>query len=213
MKTAVIIPWKDAGCPFRKRNLNFLLKQYSHFPVILGSGSSTGGSRNDGALRAIEERYDVLVFIDADMYVPKANILEAAKLAEETGRLVYCYDSLVRLTKGETSTLIYGSPVHENAGSRGEAGAMAISVDSFLKIKGWPEISMYEDALFWCQARAMLGSVLSVPGTAKHMFHPPSYDRYGDLSLVRAYERAESPEEMQYILKRSKIHARFGDRF
>lgn len=212
MRYAIIIPWKDSGCPFRRRNLNFLLRYYHSVPVILGSGSTTGGSRNDGALRAIEERYDVLVFIDADMFIPLDKIQEAAEKAYETSKLVYCYDRLVRLSKGQTSVLIHGSPLPHEVGGLGEAGAMAISVESFLKIHGWPEITMFEDALFWCQARALLGSVSHIRGTAMHMYHPESPDREGDLSLVRAYEQADTPEQMNYILGRSRIHARFGNR-
>lgn len=214
MSFAIVMPWRDSGCPVRKGNMKFLLKHYSQFPVILGSGSTTGGSRNDGALRAIEQRYDTLVFIDADIMLFPSAVEEAASLAAATGRLVYCYDHLTRLSSGETRSLLNGNwPLNPTRGPA-EAGAMAISVSSFIKAGGYPALSLYEDALFWCQANALLGPVERISSDAFHLWHPPSVHEDRDMSIVRAYEKASnSPEQMKYILSRSKYHARFGNRF
>lgn len=107
MKQQVVLPWRDAGCGYRRHHFEFLLEYYSkEFDVIVADNE---GEFNRSAARNIgveKTTNDVAVIIDADNYIPYNQIHEAVKVASRSDRLVKPFQSFGYLTE-ESTALFY----------------------------------------------------------------------------------------------------------
>jgi predicted glycosyltransferase involved in capsule biosynthesis len=107
MKQQIIIPWRDAGCAYRRQHFEFLFKYYSQeFDVVLGDNQgdfNRSAARNSGVEQSTS---NVSVIIDADNFIPYEQIYEAVKVAERSDRLVKPFTWFGYLTE-ESTALFY----------------------------------------------------------------------------------------------------------
>ena len=203
---ALVIPWFDSGCDYRSKNFAFVKTYYRNFPIFLGSGPSRGLARNDGVLQAEAAGYSTIALIDADMLVPPRQIEMAATVAEVTGTLIFAYDSLTRLNRGQTKTALRGIGVQPTKG-QAEAGAFVIQVESFKKVHGFPHLDILEDAFFFITCNSLLGPPVRVTGNAFHLWHPET-DHTGSIrsrQLLAKFEQATPhPRRMEALLKETR---------
>lgn len=112
MKQQVILPWRDAGCSYRRHHFEFLLDYYSkEFDVIIADNEgefNRSAARNLGVSKTENE---VAVVIDADNYIPYAQIYQAVRVAERSGSLVKPFQWFGYLTE-ESTALFY--ELHKN---------------------------------------------------------------------------------------------------
>lgn len=203
---ALVIPWFDSGCEYRSKNFEFVKTYYRNFPMFFGSGPSRGLARNDGAQQATDAGYETIALIDADMLVAPRQLEMAAKVAGVTETLVFPYDSLTRLNRGQTKTALRGIAVQSSKG-QAEAGALVIKTESFQKVHGFPHLDTLEDALFFVVCESLLGPPVRVSGNAFHLWHPES-DHIGSIrsrQLLAEFETATPhPRRMEALLKETK---------
>lgn len=114
MRQQVIIPWRDAGEPWRSKHFNFLLDYYStEFDIVIGNNDgefNRSAARNAGVE---ESTSDVSVIIDADNYIPISQIWDAIKWAERKDALIKPFRWFGYLTEESTNLFynLYGDPV------------------------------------------------------------------------------------------------------
>ena len=103
----IIIPWRDAGEPWRSKHFHFLLDHYSKdFNIIIGDSEgefNRSAARNNGVLNSTSE---VSVIIDADNFIPIHQIKNAIVLASNKKILVKPFSSFGYLTE-ESTNLFY----------------------------------------------------------------------------------------------------------
>lgn len=194
-------------------NFTHIKKFYKDYNVYVGSGTSRGLARNDGARMASRAGHQVLFFVDADMMVLPEQITAATDLALESGKLVYPYNELIRLSLTESHSVIQGFAPANRQG-RPEAGAVAITVQSFNTVRGYPDLNLFEDAVFLNVCDTLLGLTERLPGKAWHMWHPESdhIGQYGDRKLLGQFEAAvRDAGRMRALIERSNCYAGFGN--
>lgn len=112
MRQQVVLPWRDAGCSYRKHHFDFLLNYYSQeFDVIVADNEgdfNRSAARNFGVEQTTS---DVVVIIDADNYIPYTQIHEAVRVATRSNNLVKPFQWFGYLTE-ESTALFY--ELHEN---------------------------------------------------------------------------------------------------
>lgn len=87
----IIIPWKDSGCEYRRKNFEFNLEYYSSISnVIVSDKTEEGTTRSKLRNNAVSKSTADLIFIvDADVFIPKEKILKSIKIASKKKSLVY----------------------------------------------------------------------------------------------------------------------------
>ena len=107
MRQQIVLPWRDAGCAYRRHHFEFLLDYYlKEFDVIIADND---GEFNRSAARNVgveKTQSEVAVIIDADNYIPYAQIYEAVKIAARADRLVKPFQWFGYLTE-ESTALFY----------------------------------------------------------------------------------------------------------
>jgi predicted glycosyltransferase involved in capsule biosynthesis len=103
----IIIPWRDAGEPWRSKHFYFLLDHYSKdFNIVIGDSDgefNRSAARNNGVSNSTSE---VSVIIDADNFIPIHQIKNAIVLASNKKILVKPFSSFGYLTE-ESTNLFY----------------------------------------------------------------------------------------------------------
>ena len=103
----IIIPWRDAGEPWRSKHFHFLLDHYSKdFNIVIGDSDgefNRSAARNNGVSNSTSE---VSVIIDADNFIPIHQIKNAIVLASNKKILVKPFSSFGYLTE-ESTNLFY----------------------------------------------------------------------------------------------------------
>lgn len=114
MKQQIIIPWRDAGCSYRKHHFDFLVEYYSQeFDVIISDNEgefNRSAARNCGVEKTENE---IAVVIDADNYIPLSQIHQSIVVAARSDRLVKPFTWFGYLTEESTALFynFYESPV------------------------------------------------------------------------------------------------------
>lgn len=107
MRQQIVLPWRDAGCAYRRHHFEFLVEYYSQeFDVIVADNDgdfNRSAARNAGVEKTQNE---VAVIIDADNYIPHSQIHEAIKVASRADRLVKPFKWFGYLTE-ESTALFY----------------------------------------------------------------------------------------------------------
>jgi glycosyltransferase involved in cell wall biosynthesis len=114
MKQQVIIPWRDAGCTYRRHHFEWLVNYYSsEFDVVIGDNDgdfNRSAARNAGVEKSASE---ISVIIDADNYIPIKQIIVAIAAANKSNRLVKPFQWFGYLTEQSTALFyeIYDNPI------------------------------------------------------------------------------------------------------
>ena len=107
MRQQIVLPWRDAGCSYRKHHFDFLVEYYSkEFDVIIADNDgefNRSAARNVGVEKTENE---VAVIIDADNYIPYEQIYNAVRVASRSDRLVKPFQNFGYLTE-ESTALFY----------------------------------------------------------------------------------------------------------
>jgi hypothetical protein len=194
----ICIPWRDSGVPERARAKDFIVNHYEKaLPVVLGDSGhaefNRAASRNTAAEQA---GTDVLVFVDADAYIPLLQIDAAVEMAMKTGLLVKPFEAGGYLTKESSDELLHGDyywhidwmhpPVPGFVGL-----AWAIRRDKFELLRGFdPNFVGYggEDNAFCAACDNLIGHTLHVGGFGYSLWHPMERDTpQANIDRVNAY--------------------------
>lgn len=104
----IIIPWREIDCVYRKKHFDFLIDHYSQkFNIILGDNEgefNRSAARNRGV---DSSECEVVVVLDADNYIPLAQIENAVKVAKRKNVLVKPFNHFGYLTEESTEAFYY----------------------------------------------------------------------------------------------------------
>lgn len=185
MKQQVILPWRDAGCAYRRQHFDFLKDYYSQeFDVILGDNVgefNRSAARNAGVDLTSSK---VAVIIDADNYIPINQIHEAIKVASRSNRLVKPFSWFGYLTEESTALFydFYLNPVTEFSPTYVSPPENNFSGGAYVMKKSlWQELGgMDEGFVGWgaeddafhllCKNNAI--GIRYVDGYDYHLYHP-----------------------------------------
>lgn len=180
MKSAIVIPWRDSGCIYRRRHFEFLQDYYSQIlPVVIGDHDDErfnwSTARNEGVRQADA---DVVAVIDADTYVLHDQVLQAIELADTSRVLTKPFDVFGYLTEESTASFYRGrfNPDFQNEPTRlFIGGAYIMRKDLWFQIGGMDEAFVDyggEDNAIHAQSERILGDSKWVAGWAYHLYHP-----------------------------------------
>ena len=223
---SVVIPWRDGGCEYRRRNVAEAQRHLEGlgWQVILADSDhedfNRAAARNRGVERATGE---VIVIHDADMLIPHNLLTQAAKRALSTGKMQHPYHKVRYLTEAGTRAALEGRPVtrrdylHDSAGAPG--GCAILPRKSWQpydeRFTGWG----HEDIEWATRIRKAIGQQWGTE-TVHHMWHPPAakdertqanHDLLyatdeaplpeGTVDVVYRVRAGESNEELRYSLR------------
>lgn len=185
MRQQVIIPWRDAGEPWRAKHFQFLVDYYSReFDVVIGNNEgefNRSAARNTGVKSSASQ---VSVIIDADNYIPHAQIWSAIRRVNRRGGLAKPFNSFGYLTEGSTNLFydmfdkhikdfspIYVDPPQEDF----TGGAYVMNRDQWLDLGGMDEGFIgwgAEDDAFHLLCKRERIKISYVEGYDYHLYHP-----------------------------------------
>lgn len=205
MTPTLVVPMFTAGAemPWHRVNALRLLKAHLSglgWETILGTGVSPAAGRNRGARRAAG---DVVVFNDADTFVPLEQIRVAASLAADVPGLVFAFTSYTRLSEGGTACVetikdvftVDPAEVYEAPPSH---GCVAVRADAFWEAGGYDErLEAFEDCALTqrCEER---WPTRRVDGPAVHLWHPRHGD-VGDAAWEERFAGSRETWEREYL--------------
>lgn len=187
MNVEVIMPWRDSGCPARKRAFDFVYSLYSReYPVRLcdagGDEFNRAATRNAGVA---ESSADVVIVADADLFVPLSQIRTAVEVAASTRLQVRPFTQFGHLRENGTVQFIeredHSMITHERFNTLAtlwpgvHGGVFVIQRSLWLEAGGMDERFTGwggEDNAFNAVCEEMFGPVHLVQGYAYHLFHP-----------------------------------------
>lgn len=208
MRQQIILPWRDAGCEYRRKHFEYLYDFYSReFDVVVGDKDgefSRSGARNAGVSKSESE---VAVIIDADNYIPIDQIKLAIKYARRRRGLVKPSKFFGYLTEEATDRfyecgeiekvddMYMSPPVMDFSG-----GAYVIRKDLYEEIGGFDEGFIgygAEDDAFHALCTSKLGRISYVGGMNYHLYHP-AYR----VTSIENYQRLVD----KYNFSKSRVH-------
>ena len=188
MTVDVIIPWRDTGCEYRKKSLEFIFNLYSkNFSVTLsdspGKEFNRAAARNSGVFAS---KADIVVVTDADLFVPVSQISRAISEASKQSAQIRPFSEFGHMGEMATRYFMDSGPYTEITKDQFETlsvlwpgihgGTFVMRRDLWLKVGGMDENFVGwggEDNAFNIRCQSRLGSSLTVlDGYALHMFHP-----------------------------------------
>lgn len=190
--------------------------------IVADSSSYTDGPFNRSQARnwgAEDAEGDVLVFVDADSYVPKDQLVRAVAACP-----AWCfpYDQYFALSEKGTKEFYSGlvaSPEYDYVfpGSdpldrpASEGGCVVVSRQAFAEVHGYDERFIgwgFEDRCFKIALETLCGPELRIPGPLWHLWHPEpeeqrfrqphighNRDLYADYGAAKGY-----PEKMRALV-------------
>lgn len=188
-KVEIIIPWRDSGCEYRKRSLNFLYNLYEkHFGSVLLSDSDThefnrSRARNLGALSSSSE---IIVISDADLFVPIPQLEAAIDKAQTYRNQIRPFSEFGHMNRRSTEFFM-SQPVPEEISESKfrsmstvwpglHGGTFVMNRELWLSVGGMDENFTGwggEDNAFNIRCEQYLGCPVGVlDGYAFHFFHP-----------------------------------------
>lgn len=193
-KDAVVIPWYDSGCPHRKKAFDTVLQWWAESmpatPVYVGVGPTPnrGALRNNGALSAISDGKETLIFCDADIIPTVTGVQDIHRFLDEG--LVYLYQRLWM-----TDVLGHQWPETGHLG-----GLFAVSSMMYRAVGGFPEFDAYgaEDVVFEvCVATLSEEETIRADADATHLYHPSGHRTFigPQFDLCRQYESARGDKD------------------
>ncbi len=204
MKQQIVIPWRDAGCTYRKHHFDFLYDYYSkEFDVIIADNDgefNRSAARNSGVDKT---ESSVAVIIDADNYIDHKQIYNAVEKAEKVDKLVKPFTWFGYLTEESTDLFydLYDNPVIDfepgyidPPHNSFTGGAYVMKKSIWQAIGGMDEGFIgwgAEDDAFHILCKKKLGRTHSVEGNDFHLYHPAHRvtSEYNYDKLMREYVR------------------------
>ena len=192
----VVIPWRDTGCTFRRRNLRAIRANVEAlgWPVILADDPShadfnLSAARNRGVEQADT---DIVVIMDADVLVPTYYLTTAVRDVGRVGGAHWPYRIVLYLDEQGSQNRLAGKeirPAHIKIKERnGHGGCVAVRRADYLAAGGYDEEFTgwgYEDLEWFRRASATIGTHWGV-GEAHHLWHPrPKRDARTAANLAR----------------------------
>lgn len=185
---AIVIPWFDSGCPYRRKNFDRVLGWWRDFfpPAKIyapeGSELNRGALKNAGAREAINNGAETLIFCDADILPTAAGINDVHRFI--TDNVVYLYDGL----------WMTDSDGHQWM-ERGHLGGLfAVSTRMYDLVGGFPEFPDYgaEDIIFEVCVATLGALTARSDAEATHLYHPVTDQTFQGphFDLCKKYEAA-----------------------
>lgn len=114
---AIVIPWQDRGSPDRRRYFEFVEPYYRSMAVAevyIGTYRFSPGKplnlsrlRNEGAKQALAAGAEVLLFIDADIIIPRPQVIATLEAATSGGPVLPC--DLYRTSLDDPTEVLNGT--------------------------------------------------------------------------------------------------------
>lgn len=200
---SLIIPWRDSGDIYRRHSYQYVCKQMKDFAILsCDSGHepfSRSASKNLGAMTSPD---DILVFLDADTYIPANQIIEAVDLARG-GHMVHPYTFYHSMNKRQSHLIVHGEAYPTEDTSEwnitwATGGAIVMYKEMFFDLGGYDEEYTdwgFEDISLIIMGRDRGIELKRTEGNAYHLWHPRAPDNKAILAGAERYRREYLKEE------------------
>ena len=104
----IFIPWRDSGCPYRRKNFNYTFSYYSKIGHVSAVDSvyekfNRANARN----RAVGlSKSNIFLLVDADSVIPVAQLEEAFIIAKQAHKICQPFNEVHFLNKSASGNLI-----------------------------------------------------------------------------------------------------------
>lgn len=183
----IMLPWRDSGCPYRRRNHDFVIQRYrdnGFEPIECDSGHRLFNRSAAKNVCVTTSNDDVIVISDTDIVFEDLDLLlRSVTIAREHNKLVLPIYELYWLPEKETVEYLQSGVINSNLHSElylsGGVYVVPRNVHEALsgydeKYSGWG----YEDIDYYMRHNNIFGEYLRVPGLAYHLWHPvPPLDK------------------------------------
>lgn len=211
---AVVIPWRDSGCEFRREaylHVTGLWREAGYFVISVDSGDepfNRSASRNLGAQMTDAT---VLVFADADAVLPMESVAWSVRAAQASNGLVKPFARAGFLTAEASRMYLDGGPLVEEfmspAVEEFSGLAWVIRREPLENLGGFDEGFVGyggEDDAFLHLCDTLLAPTIFASGTASSLWHP-NERRTSEENLHRWWRMREVKNWHDYM------KARFAD--
>lgn len=186
MSVAVVVPWSDNGCEYRRRNWEWvharLTATFPDFEVVVGKSSPGPFNRSEAILDGVA-RTDaaVLVVYDADVWFA-GNLLDAVTQVERHGGWAVPHWHLLRLSEDATDMVLGGEALGPDLPLaqrpyKGNATGTLVVVERNLLWKVPPDVRFVgwgqEDEAWGAALERMVGKPWRGGSDLYHLWHPP----------------------------------------
>lgn len=225
MKRAIVIAWRDLGCPYRRESFAFChahwQKIFPKTPIVIGDAEpfSRAAAINAGIRQAVEEHDAEIIFQpDPDTLLDELMVFSALKMAEDRDGIVNPYSTYLYLTKDASREILDGAwrggyhTGHAEYGGPGGSGLAAVySVSTWEKAGGFDEnfgVWGGDDGAFAFAAHYLAAPGRRTPGYAWHLWHPwhpdsqvgsPGY--LAQMTILEKYRDAHSADAIRAVIE------------
>lgn len=231
----LVVPFRDRGLdPRRAANLDAVLRWWdgSPWPVHVVDDGRTGDEQfnrsaayNRGIEIANAADADVIVYTEADMLIPWAQVASAVSTAEQQAGLVVPFSEYRYLSDVDSPTVrqtlrprdMTPESVMGNASSMGAVNV--VSMASLAAVGCWDEAfegNWYDDNAMERAFAVCCGERRHISGPAWHLFHLPGWagDHLTDADRAATeanrlrwerYEAATTPEQIRALTGESRV--------
>lgn len=211
MKAAVVIPWVDSGCPWRRRNLGFVTRYWRQLNIemlVIGSKPFSRAAAINAGVKSVNA--NIILQSDPDSFVSRAAARQALADAALAPGLVVPHTRYRYLTEAATDAVVDDDPRDvsweaaalypvEFEGEHGVGNVVCFSRETWKLAGGYDE--RYgtwgsDDGAFAIATGTLVAEQRRLTGDVIHLWHPrlpesdpahPEYQRA--LALFREYER------------------------
>lgn len=188
---AIVIPWRDGGCPHRRANAAHVAAYYRSLNIgaryrviVTGDGNASGPFNRSAAYNRglAKTTADMLVWNEADTIIPADQLREAIDLAAEAPGVVIPFTERHELTPAAAEQVRNGADpwtaetekVYGGGRSIGQCNVTSrATIDAIggawcEKFAGWG----YDDTLMFHAFKVLAGPPRWVEGKGVHLWHP-----------------------------------------
>ena len=186
MTVAVVVPWSDSGCDFRRRNWEWvrdrLGAEFPDWEVVVGESSPGPFNRSEAILDGVARTdAEVLVVYDADVWFPRG-LGDSVEQVVRHGGWAVPHWHLRRLSEDATEMVLRGEPFGPDLGLdqrpyKGNATGTLVVVERGLLWKVPPDVRFVgwgqEDEAWGAALERLAGKPWRGGSDLYHLWHPP----------------------------------------
>jgi hypothetical protein len=186
---AVVIPWRDGGCPHRRGNARYVVDYYQGLQLgevlVVDDGRTAGPFSRSAAYNRgyAQTTADVVVWNEADTLIPHRQLEQAIEAATAALGLVVPFTARHELSVGDTTAVLTGGAdpfaltgqtVFPDRASFGQCGVTSRATMTEIGgrwdqgFSGWG----YDDNGMMLVFRVLAGEPRWVDGPGMHLWHP-----------------------------------------
>lgn len=213
----VVVPWRDSGCEYRRRNLRELQAWLEPlgWPIILADSTAKDFNRSEARNNGVKKaQTPIVVLHDADLHIELQALRETVAMVRRYGGMRHPYRICRYLDEDNTQLLLKGRTPRQILRATRDApgGAAVIRREDYLSIGGYDESYTgwgFEDLDFGARCKAAIGQTWGRT-YGYHLWHPEAprdeltlanRDRFSHIAYPTTRQMREGVTDVVYRVR------------